>query len=152
MTGRTILWELESIVFPWSHGLDSMHLFYQNIAPRMRDHWAGQYHLDTDDTAANGYLLSQSVWRDIERDMERIVYPTTFGDKPRSPLAARGAAEWKAWVKIISAVVLQGRLPEPHYREWINLVKEIGLAADYSIRATDVPRPTNDDGQVRHSL
>ena len=41
MTGiarRTILWNLESIIFPWSYGLDAMHLFYQNVAVRMRDH------------------------------------------------------------------------------------------------------------------
>ena len=84
--------------------------------------------------------MSQNMWRDIERDMERIVYPTAFGDKPRSPLAVRKAAEWKAWVKVISPVILHGRLPEPYYREWINLVKAISLATDYSIYTTDIPR------------
>ena len=41
ITKYTILWELESIVFPWSYGIDAMHLFYQNVALQMRDHWAG---------------------------------------------------------------------------------------------------------------
>ena len=122
MTGiakRTILWKLESIVFPWSYGLNAMHLFYQNVAPRMRDHWAGQFPLaKMDNSEDNAYLISQNMWRDIERDMERIIYPTAFGDKPRSPLAVRKAAEWKAWTKAISPVILQGRLPEPYYREW----------------------------------
>ena len=119
-----------------------MHLFYQNIALRMRDHWAGQYLLgnNSDDHTGNAYIISQSMWKDIERDMGRIVYPTAFGDRPRSPLAFRKAAEWKAWVKVISSVVLQGRLPEPYYSEWINLVKAISLATDYSIRTDDIPR------------
>ena len=72
--------------------------------------------------------------------MARIVYPTDFGDRPRSPLAIRKAAEWKAWVKVISPVVLQGRLPEPYYREWVNLVKAVSLTTDYSICANDIPR------------
>ena len=72
--------------------------------------------------------------------MVRIVYPTAFGDRPRSPLAIRKAAEWKAWVKAVSPVVLQGRLPEPYYREWVNLVRAIGRATAYSIRADDIPR------------
>ena len=72
--------------------------------------------------------------------MARIVYPTAFGDRPRSTLAIRKAAEWKAWVKVISPVTLQGRLPEPHYCEWVNLVKAVSLATDYSIRVDDIPR------------
>ena len=137
----TILWELESITFPWSYGLDEMHLFYLNIAPRMRDHWAGQYSFaksrsdsdGTDDSNPNPYIISQNVWKDIEGNMERIVYPTAFGGKPRSLLTVRKAAGWKAWVKVITPIVLQGRLPEPYYREWINLVKAVSLATDYSI-------------------
>ena len=85
-------------------------------------------------------MISQNVWRDIERDMERIVYPTAFSDKLRSPLAVRKAAEWKAWAKVISPVILRGRLPEPYYSEWIDLVKAISLATDYSICTTDIPR------------
>ena len=33
----------KSIIFPWSYGLDALHLFYLNVVPRMRDYWAGQY-------------------------------------------------------------------------------------------------------------
>ena len=163
MTGiatRTIFWDLDSIIFPWSYGLDAMHLFYQNVALRMRDHWAGAYPLhtqaerkkrrkttttkepggpgDTDDT--NGYVLPQATWNAIENDMEKITYPTAFGDKPRSPLAVRKAAEWKSWVKVISPIVLQARLPEPYYREWVNLVKAITLATDYSIERAHVSK------------
>ena len=107
----------------------------------MHDHCAGQFPLaKMDDSKDNAYLISQNMWRDIERDMEWIIYPTAFGNKPRSPLAVRKAVEWKAWTKVISPVVLQGHLPEPYYREWINLVKGISLAMDYSICATNIPR------------
>lgn len=93
-----------------------------------------------DGSDSDPYVISHNVWRGIERDMERIVYSTAFGDNPRSPLAVRKPAEWEAWVKVISPVVPHGRLPEPYYREWINLVKAISLATDYSICTTDIPR------------
>ena len=37
------LWELPSILWPWSFPLDNMHLFFLNIAPHMRDHWRGNF-------------------------------------------------------------------------------------------------------------
>ena len=37
-------------------------------------------------------------------------------------------------------MVPQGRLPEPYYGEWVNLVKAITLVTDHTIRAADVPR------------
>ena len=95
------------------------------------------------DQASEAYLIQQDVWKDIERDTERSVYRTAFGDKPRTPLAVRKAAEWKAWVKVLSAVVLQECRPEPYYHEWINLAKAITLATDYSIWSVDVPRLCN---------
>ena len=63
----TILWELESIIFPWSYRLDAMHLFYLNIVPRMRDHWAGQYSFaksrsdSTDGSDSDSYVISQNM-------------------------------------------------------------------------------------------
>ena len=95
MTGRTIPWDLESIVFPWSYGL--MRCTFFTRTSRLGCVTTGQYPLDTDDSdrTANAYLISQGVRRDIERDMERIVYPTAFGDKLRSLLPVRKAAEWK---------------------------------------------------------
>ena len=115
----------------------------------MRDHWAGQYPLGRTGSGPDGdqtgeaYLIRQDVWKDIERDTERIVYPTAFGDKPRTALAIRKAAEWKAWLKVISAAVLQGHLPEPYYHEWINLAKATTLATDYSTHSVDIPRLRN---------
>ena len=97
--------------------MDAMHLFYQDVALRMRDHWVGAYPLraqaerkrrkttatqesgirpdNTDDTI-DGYVLPQATWHAIENDLKKITYPTAFGDKPRSPLAVRKAAEWKS--------------------------------------------------------
>ena len=89
----------------------------------MHNHWAGQYpHSRTNSKpeegqASEAYLIQQDKWKDIERDTEWSVYPTAFGNNLRTPFAVRKAAEWKAWVKVLSAVVLQGRLPEPYYHE-----------------------------------
>jgi len=49
--GYIPFWDLPSIIFPWSYGIDSMHLFYLNIAHYMRDHWAG---LTVPSITANG--------------------------------------------------------------------------------------------------
>ena len=51
----------------------------------MSDYWAGKFPLvkmsGSEGCTTNGYVISQNVW-DIERDMERITYPTAFGDSP----------------------------------------------------------------------
>lgn len=42
---RTIFWDLESIIFPCSYGIDAANLFYKDIAVQMRDHWAARFPL-----------------------------------------------------------------------------------------------------------
>lgn len=132
--GYSPFWELPSIVFPWSYGIDSMHLFYLNIAQYMRDHWAGRFVPSIADEKVNQpYSISTEEWDNIENDIDRMVFPVAFGDRPRSVFAIRKAAEWRTWLKVISPIVLKDRLPEPFYSEWVNLVEAITLATDYSI-------------------
>lgn len=132
--GFTPFWDLPSIIFPWSYAIDSMHLFYLNIAHYMRDHWAGMTTPSiTPDGVEEPYCISQADWQDIDTDIDRMIFPVAFGDKPRSIFTMRKASEWKTWLKVISPVVLKGRLAEPYYSEWINLVEAISLATDYSI-------------------
>jgi len=136
--GYTLLWELPSVVFPWSYGIDAMHLFYLNIAQYMRDHWANNFTpAITNDGEDEAYHICRQDWDDIDEDIERMVFPTAFGDKPRSIFTVRKAAEWRTWMKVISPVVLKGRLAEPFYSEWIRLVNAITIATDYAITTKD---------------
>jgi hypothetical protein len=99
--GYTPLWNLPSIIFPWSYGIDSMHLFYLNIAHYMRDHWAGIITPSiTPDGTEEPYFISRADWQDIEIDISRIIFPVAFGDKPRSIFSMKKASEWKTWLKV----------------------------------------------------
>lgn len=39
----SIFAELDSIIFPWSFTMDSMHLFFCNVVPQMFNHWRGKF-------------------------------------------------------------------------------------------------------------
>lgn len=97
----TPFWDLPSVIFPWSYSIDSMHLFYMNIAQYMRDHWANNFspRLDNQDEA---YHISAADWTDIDNsiDSNDMAFPLAFGNRPRSIFAIRKAAEWKTWVKV----------------------------------------------------
>jgi hypothetical protein len=98
----TPFWDLPSVIFPWSYSIDSMHLFYMNIAPYMRDHWENNFSPRLDN-GHEAYHISRTDWMDINDsiDSNDMAFPLAFGDKPRSISTIRKAAEWKTWVKVI---------------------------------------------------
>lgn len=49
------------------------------------------------------YNIAESDWKLIDKELEQLVFPTAFGDRPRSSSTFRKAAEWKAWLKVYIA-------------------------------------------------
>ena len=146
------LWELPSILWPWSFPLDNMHLFFLNIAPHMRDHWRGNF-FPWERTAGakkakfknsgEQYCIPPEIWRKMNEDIKHMVHPTAFGNAIRGVEEFRKANEWKTWSNVLSPILLKGRLPEPFYSEWVNLATAITLATDYSVTTRDITKIHN---------
>jgi hypothetical protein len=147
----TVLWELPSIIWPWSFPLDNMHLFFLNIASHMRDHWRGHFFpweralAGSAKSATNKfkdskeeYCLSPKTWEELNNELNNIIFPTAFGDAMRGVYEMRTANEYKTWIKLVSPIVLKDRLPEPFYSEWLGLVEAITIATDYSVTPDDI--------------
>lgn len=90
-----------------------MHLFYLNIAKSMRNHWSGNLFKQEMSQGGTGkeskfrdttesYNIKRHMWKSLNKDLEAIIYPTSFGDKIRGIYDFRKANEWKTWVKVSS--------------------------------------------------
>ena len=114
---KSIFFELSSIIFPRSFPIDPMHLFFLNIAKHMRDHWRGFYfpweqssgkksktNADKFRPSEESYCIDPKVWKKMDEDLEKIIIPTSFGDKIRGIFTFRKANEWKTWVKVSRAL------------------------------------------------
>jgi hypothetical protein len=134
-----------------SFPIDSMHLFYLNVVPNMRDHWQGNFFPWEKQPGAFGtaqktkvkpsgepYCISADDWNHINNDITLMIHPTAFGDRIRGIADFRKANEWKTWAQVISPILLKGRLPDPFYCEWIKLVYAMTLATDYSVSQEDI--------------
>lgn len=110
----SIFFELKSMIFPWSFPLDSMHLFYLNIAKHMRDYWRANFYPDEIKQKIaktnrqkfrknnEPYSIDPVLWTEMNKDLSKIKLPTSFGDKIRGIYEFRKANEWKTWVKVIT--------------------------------------------------
>jgi len=90
----TSFWELKSILWPWSFGIDSMHLFYLNVAKVRCDHWRGNFvpwesKFGNPQTmksqtrfkkSGEPYCIASEVWHEIDIDLAKMKLPTSFGD------------------------------------------------------------------------
>ena len=56
--GSSELLKLKTILFPWSHPTDIMHLFFETVAPQMFAHWNGKFF--NNPLSYNDYELSRS--------------------------------------------------------------------------------------------
>ena len=52
--GASILGALPGIKFPWSFPPDVMHLFYENVIPRVTRHYRGVFFMGADEGADEG--------------------------------------------------------------------------------------------------
>jgi hypothetical protein len=137
---RLTVWaELDSIVFPWSFVLDSMHLFWENVVPFLFNFWRGKI-LNSDDSPASkddkfrlsedAFNISPEQWLKIGDGMKHSCpnLPSAWGDAPRDIVKHchhMTAAEWRNFGLLFAPIVLFNVLPSEHYDAFISLVEGI---------------------------
>jgi Transposase family tnp2 len=96
-----------------------MHLLFENNAPNLVAHWKGNYKkLDpTDDP----YALDEKTWKVIGKETASSVRTTPSWMARAMPdiweNSARYTAEaWAFWITWVAPYVMEGRLPDEHYR------------------------------------
>jgi hypothetical protein len=119
--------ELEWISWPWSFAIDSMHLFWLKVGKTLLNHWSGGFfpweinraegksRRDRFQNTDEPYCIKRKDCDDISKDMAAMKLPTVFGDSMGGVFEFRSANEWKTCVKIVSPIVLRGRLLDKYY-------------------------------------
>ncbi|KAI8831731.1 hypothetical protein BC829DRAFT_355092, partial [Chytridium lagenaria] len=123
----SVLWRLPTICWPWSFGIDLMHLA-TNVISQMFNHWTGRYFKDDD----SRYVLRKDIWEEIGKDMVRGKYqiPTSFGRSPRDISRHHEgfkAEEWKNWACFLSVPLLRGRLSDRYLKPWADFVEVLRI-------------------------
>lgn len=120
-----------------------MHLLFENIASYMLQFWLGKFFSNKRIQDNGDYILSQSQWTEIGKEMENIqkMIPTYFGRSPRNiVLHYNGykAKEWEAWITLYSLPLLKGRMLEKHYQGWAYFVKAVRLCQKSTLTSQEL--------------
>jgi len=111
--GSSELLKLKTILFPWSHPTDIMHLFFENVAPQMFAHWSGKFF--NNPLSYNDYELSRSQWEAIGTKIEKIKkdMPTDI-KRPSCNIFkyhnGYKAVKWRNWIILFSLPLLEAYL------------------------------------------
>lgn len=94
------------------------------------------------------YNIKPRSWKRIgkEANNSNKTIPSSFSDTIRNVecfINKLKAANWKLWTLSQSPIHYLGELKEPHYSEYINLVKAIRLSVKYSLTAKEVSEIRN---------
>lgn len=124
-----------------------MHLFYENIAKYMLEHWLGIFFTDVSENH-EPYVIAKSVWSDIGNQMHalRKDLPSNLGRPLRNILLhyhGYKAEEWAAWITMYSLPLLRGRLPLEYYNGWSLFVKAVKLCQKKIITVHDLDNINN---------
>ncbi|CAG8529640.1 11950_t:CDS:2, partial [Gigaspora margarita] len=109
---HSTLFDLLSIHFPDSFIVDIMHLFYENIAKYMFEHWTGTFFSDELQNK-EPYVLKKSVWIDIGKQMHAFHkdLPSKLGRLLHNIMLHNRrykAEEWAAWITMYLLLLLKG--------------------------------------------
>jgi hypothetical protein len=121
---RSILFDLQSIEFPQSFPTDIMHLFFQNVAGLMYQHWTGEFKKKGENaeeilSSLEPYQLSKKTWEEIGQQMAdaKREMPVDFGRPPRDIFKYHNgfkAVEWRNWIILFSLPLLKDKLPKKY--------------------------------------
>lgn len=108
-----MLFELKSILFPWSFPIDIMHLYFENIAPTMYSLWSRKFFKNNQSTnCLYSYELNNESLINIGEIMSgaKKDMPIIFGRPPRNIFKHHlgyKASEWKNWIILYSLPLLR---------------------------------------------
>ena len=139
---KSILFELQSTRFPQSFPVDMMHLFFENIAKDIYNHWRGLFFKDNSENQ-NEYTVNAATWNHIGQSMQinRRHVPTSFGRPPRNIIshsAGYKAEEWSRWISLYSIPLLKDHIDEKYLAFWHKFVEAANLCKKWTITKTEV--------------
>lgn len=118
VAGLSIFMELDTVLWPESFCINTMHLVLENLLALLYRLWTGTFHKDDEgaNTTKPDYVLSKVVWENIgdEMDTAKSTIPTAFGRTPRSIFrhsAGFKAVEWWNFLAFFAIPSLDERLP-----------------------------------------
>lgn len=143
ISGLSFLMDVKTLNFPYSFGLDIMHLF-SNVAKAMWNTWTGQLLPEPIfDDPQDSYLLSKTDQAQIGKEMcdasEHI--PVFVSRTPRDISKHKNsfkAVDWFQFVTIFSSPLLYKRLPDYALTSWQYFVKAVRLALATKLSDADI--------------
>ena len=128
ITGRTVLYDLPSIVPFESFPLDIMHLIY-NIGKDFLVLWKGLHAHFKPGDPDNDFIISREGWKVIDAELCELGKGTSqswFGRRPRdtSKFENWKAEEFKTFFLIYAPVVLEGHI-FPKYLEGVKMLSSL---------------------------
>jgi hypothetical protein len=147
ITRSSILLELRSLHFPQSFPADIMHLILLNIAPTLYSLWK-RTKLHTDDRTnpnfvPKTYHFDDHSLTDISTALvgARQMIPTYLCHTPRridKHYKGYKAAEWEAWLKLLSIPLLDQRLHDDYVDNFRLLSRIYCLSTQSSLQHSDI--------------
>lgn len=91
----------------------------------------------------DGYNVPPDDWKDIGKDSvaSNATFPAQFGDNMKdftTHCHRLKAANWSRWAYSESLVHLFDRLKEPHYGEYVNLIRAMMLSVQYELTTDEI--------------
>lgn len=143
ISGLSWFWQIPTLAWPASFGLDVMHLF-SNVAAKMWSLWCGTVlsNVTYEDTGES-YILSKMVQEQIGHEMARSsrTVPVSVSRTPRNinrHKASFKATEWFEWILIYSVPLLTGRLQAYALNSWLEYVHAVGIALKVELQESDI--------------
>lgn len=139
--GVLLLLYLPSILFPDSFPYNFMHLLWENVIPNLQELWTGKF--KGMDAGTSDFKLDPETIKIIgdlgEKAGSFVLY--AFGACPKN--WASDKVSWAAkscsfWTLFIAPVLLKGRLPEPYYDHFIQLVKLLNICLKYNMDCSKI--------------
>ena len=140
--GKSILFTIDSILFPSSFPFDFMHLIWEGVVGTLIELWTGDF--KGIDEGKEEYQIDLKQWKQVgsETAASGKTIPSSFG--PRLPniadsLSNISADMWSFWVLFIGPVVLQNRFRHPKYfKHFVNLVSLINICLQRKISREEI--------------
>lgn len=158
----SIFMELTSVDFPRSFALDAMHLFWENIASLMFDHWRGKFGNPAEPATEqnrskarkaakqpkfqetnDAYCIRKAEWNEIGADItaSKKTLPASSGEASRNIVGHchhYKAIEWQNWTLLLAPIMLKDLQPPAIYNAFMKLTSAFTLAMDIYITEEDI--------------
>lgn len=143
ITSLSWFFDVHTLDFPASFGLDAMHLF-SNVAKHMWSLWTGTLLApDYEDESVSPYCLNSAQQESIGANMRAAArtIPVSVSRTPRDisrHSSSFKATEWFEFILIYSIPLLQDRLPSYALDTWLQFVKGVKLALKVELTMDEV--------------